>query len=140
MSIINQSTSLTDFTSLPALRRADLAPQSSAATQLNNASSGAAPEEVRDTFAQFVGQSFFGQMIKAMRQTQGKPAYFHGGRAEEVFQSQLDQQLAEQMTKVTADQLADPMFRRQFPAEAAALAQSSPAVEGLAQLDMLRPR
>lgn len=78
-------------------------------------------EEVRDTFRQFVGEAFFGQMLKAMRSTQGKPAYFHGGHAEEVFQGQLDQIMSERMTEVSADKIADPMFRQQFPAQAALL-------------------
>ena len=75
----------------------------------------ASPGDVREAFTQFVGQTFFGQMMKAMRSTVGKPAYFHGGRGEEVFQSQLDQTLAEHMTAASADQFADPMFRLQFP-------------------------
>jgi Rod binding domain-containing protein len=62
-----------------------------------------------------VGEAFFGQMIKAMRSTVGKPAYFHGGRAEEVFQGQLDQQLAQHLTEASAARFAEPMFERQFP-------------------------
>ena len=40
----------------------------------------------------------------------GKPAYFHGGRAEEIFQQQLDQVLAEKMAEASADTFAGPMF------------------------------
>ena len=47
--------------------------------------------EVQETFRTFVGEAFFGQLLKAMRSTQGKPAYFHGGHAEDVFRGQLDQ-------------------------------------------------
>jgi hypothetical protein len=72
-------------------------------------------DEVREKFTQFVGEAFFGQMIKAMRSTVGKPAYFHGGRGEEVFQGQLDQQLAQHLTAASADKFAEPMFERQFP-------------------------
>jgi len=72
-------------------------------------------DELRERFTQFVGEAFFGQMIKAMRATTGKPAYFHGGRAEEVFQGQLDQKLAEHLTEASADRFAEPMFERQFP-------------------------
>ena len=71
--------------------------------------------EVRSKFRDFVGQTFFGQMLKSMRATLDKPAYFHGGRAEEIFRGQLDQLLAEKMTAATADEIADPMFQRQFP-------------------------
>jgi hypothetical protein len=72
-------------------------------------------DELRERFTQFVGETFFGQMIKSMRATTGKPAYFHGGRAEEVFQGQLDQKLAEHLTETSADRFAEPMFERQFP-------------------------
>jgi hypothetical protein len=71
--------------------------------------------KLRENFTQFVGEAFFGQMIKAMRATTGKPAYFHGGRAEEVFQGQLDQKLAEHLTEASAERFAAPMFERQFP-------------------------
>lgn len=72
-------------------------------------------DEVREQFTQFVGEAFYGQMMKAMRSTVGKPAYFHGGRGEEVFQGQLDQKMTEHLTKASAAQFADPMFERQFP-------------------------
>lgn len=72
-------------------------------------------EQLRENFNQFVGETFFGQMLKAMRSTVGKPAYFHGGRTEEVFQGQLDQHLAEHLTETSAAKIADPMFERQFP-------------------------
>lgn len=80
-------------------------------------------EEVRDAFVSFVGQTFFGQMIKAMRTSVGKPAYFHGGQAEEIFRSQLDQTMGEQMTEASAETFTGPMFERQFPRHAAILAQ-----------------
>ena len=67
-------------------------------------------EELRERFTQFVGEAFFGQMIKAMRATVGKPAYFHGGRAEEVFQGQLDQTIAQDLAKSTGKQFTDSMF------------------------------
>ena len=66
--------------------------------------------ELREAFDQFVGETFYGQMLASMRKTQGKPAYFHGGRAEEIFQGQLDQVLSEQLAKANADTLSGPMF------------------------------
>lgn len=66
--------------------------------------------KLREAFNQFVGETFYGQMLSSMRKTLGKPAYFHGGRAEEIFQGQLDQVLGEQMAKANADKLAAPMF------------------------------
>lgn len=97
---------------------------------------------VREAFTQFVGETFFAQMIKAMRTSTGKPAYFHGGQAEEVFRGQLDQTLAEEMTTASADQVARPMFEHQFPELAKLLADqphAKPTV-GLPALDQLRRR
>ncbi len=66
--------------------------------------------ELPRAFQSFVGQALFGQMLKAMRKTLGKPAYFHGGRAEEIFQQQLDQVLAEKISSASADTFSGPMF------------------------------
>jgi peptidoglycan hydrolase FlgJ len=66
--------------------------------------------ETKEAFTDFVGQTMFGQALSSMRKTLDKPAYFHGGRAEEVFQGQLDQMLAEELTESSADQFAGPMF------------------------------
>ena len=66
--------------------------------------------ELREQFDLFVGQTLFGQMLKSMRKTLGKPAYFHGGRAEEVFTQQLDQIMAEEIGKASAEKFAKPMF------------------------------
>ena len=76
---------------------------------------GRSVAELREVFSQFVGETFYGQMLKSMRSTVGKPAYFHGGRAEEVFQGQLDQKLAEHLTETSGSRFAEPMFDRQFP-------------------------
>lgn len=67
-------------------------------------------EELRKAFEDFVGQTFFAEMIKACRSGQQPSAYFHGGRAEEIFQGQLDQVLSEELSKSSASKIADPMF------------------------------
>ncbi len=67
-------------------------------------------DELQDAFRQFVGTTFFGQMLASMRETVGEPAYFHGGRTEEIFQQQLDQIIVDDMTVNSAPQIADPMF------------------------------
>ena len=67
--------------------------------------------EYRDVFDSFVGETFFGEMLKAMRKTVGKPAFFHGGQAEEIFQQQLDQILAEKLSDASADKFTGPMLK-----------------------------
>jgi hypothetical protein len=66
--------------------------------------------QARAAFDQFIGQTFYGQMIASLRQTVDKPAYFHGGRAEEIFRKQLDDTLAEEMTRRTAGDFSGPMY------------------------------
>jgi len=67
-------------------------------------------EKLRAAFQSFVGEALFGQLLKAMRKTVGKPAYFYGGRAEEIFQQQLDQVLVEKIARSSADKFSNPMF------------------------------
>ena len=64
----------------------------------------------REAFDQFVGGTFFRQLLGAMQKTVGKSPYFHGGQAEEVFRAQLHETLADKMAEATADQFTGPMF------------------------------
>lgn len=68
-------------------------------------------DELKEAFGQFVGETLFGSMLASMRKSVGKPAYMHGGRGEEVFQQQLDQQLVQEISKSSAEQVADPMYQ-----------------------------
>jgi Rod binding domain-containing protein len=67
-------------------------------------------DPARQTFQQFVGETVFGQMLASMRKTVHKGPYLHGGRAEEVFQGQLDQELAKNLAKDSAERFSDPMY------------------------------
>ena len=67
--------------------------------------------ELKKAFNDFVGQTFFGELVKQMRSTLNKPAYFHGGMGEDIFQSQLDQHLVERMSQTTAHTFTDPMYQ-----------------------------
>ncbi|MBS0208788.1 MAG: rod-binding protein [Planctomycetes bacterium] len=67
--------------------------------------------ELREAFDNFVGETFFSQMLSSMRTSVGKPAYFHGGRAEEIFQGQLDQILSQEFTKADGHSLTGDMFQ-----------------------------
>jgi hypothetical protein len=66
--------------------------------------------ELKKAFNDFVGQTFFGELLKQMRATLDKPAFFHGGMGEDIFQSQLDQVLVEEMTESSAKTFSDPMY------------------------------
>ena len=65
---------------------------------------------LRKAFDQFVGQTFYGQMLQTMRKSQTKPAYFNGGRAEEVFSQQLDQAFTKKLSETSASKLSGPMY------------------------------
>lgn len=65
----------------------------------------------REAFQDFVAGTFYQQILKALRSTQEKPAYFHGGQAEEMFQSQLDQQVAEDLAKTNGGTFADQLYQ-----------------------------
>lgn len=67
--------------------------------------------ETREAFQDFVAGTFYGQMLKALRSTQDKPKYLHGGRAEDMFRAQLDQQISEQLARDHGAALADPLFQ-----------------------------
>ncbi len=68
-------------------------------------------EELRKAFQDFIGQTLFSQMISSMRSTQDGAAYFDGGRAEKIFQGQLDQILSEELSEASASKISDPMFK-----------------------------
>jgi Rod binding domain-containing protein len=76
------------------------------------AKQAAAGEEgqLREKFQDFVGQTFFAEMIKSLRSAQQGAAYFNGGRAEEIFQGQFDQLMSEHLSDASAKSISDPMF------------------------------
>jgi peptidoglycan hydrolase FlgJ len=84
----------------------------SVATKLDWSSSESAnqPGELKAAFRDFVGQTFFGELIKSFRSTQQPAAYMNGGRAEEIFRGQFDQVLSEKLSDASSGQIADPMF------------------------------
>ena len=70
----------------------------------------AADAEAKETFQEILGELLFGQLLKSMRRTVDKPAYFHGGRGEEVFTQQFDQVLAQKMSRSAGEQFLGPMY------------------------------
>lgn len=71
---------------------------------------GQSSPELKEAFQKFVAGTFYQQMFKALRSAQGKPAYFHGGQAEEMFQSQLDQQISEDLASQEGNAFSDTLF------------------------------
>jgi hypothetical protein len=48
--------------------------------------------------------------MKQMRATLDKPAFFHGGMGEDIFQQQLDQIMVEKISDNSASKFSDPMY------------------------------
>ncbi len=66
--------------------------------------------QVKEKFQEFVAGTFYMQMLKALHKTHDKPAYFHGGQAEKIFQSQMDQQVATELSRSHGAAFSDPLF------------------------------
>lgn len=67
-------------------------------------------DAARDKFNEVMGEMLLTQVLKSMRKTVGKPAYFDGGPAEEMFTQQLDQVLAQKIAKTSGDKLLGSMY------------------------------
>lgn len=68
--------------------------------------------ETAEAFQGFVGETFFGMMLKSLRQTSKEVAYIDGGQAEKMFRQQLDQHIAEHLTETHGRDLAAPLFEQ----------------------------
>jgi Rod binding domain-containing protein len=71
-----------------------------------------ATDELREKFNAFVAGTFFKSMLEAMRKTVGKNPLIHGGRAEEIFRSQLDNTLVERIADQSGDGFSNKMFEQ----------------------------
>ncbi|MCA9158512.1 MAG: rod-binding protein [Planctomycetales bacterium] len=88
----------------------DSIPAASDSAASDSAASDTGSDDLKEAFQDFVGQTFFGEMIKSFRTTQQPSKYFHGGRAEEIFQGQFDQVLTEKLSDASAEKISDPMY------------------------------
>jgi Rod binding domain-containing protein len=85
---------------------------------------------VREKFQDFVGGTFYKEMLKALRAAQKPSKYLNGGQAERIFQSQMDQQIAEDLAHQYAGHLADPLFENYSRQSLSGRSRSSPTAEG----------
>lgn len=65
----------------------------------------------REAFQAAVAGTFFKMMLKSLHKMHDKPAYFHGGQAEEAFQNQMNEQLADDFAKTHGAPLVDSLFK-----------------------------
>lgn len=90
---------------------------------------------LRQAADELVGEVFYGTLLRQMRASPMKGKYGHGGRGEEVFQAQLDQQLATRAGRARGGTVADALvarFERRAQAVAAYREQLQARQEALA--------
>jgi Rod binding domain-containing protein len=123
-------------------------PAGSAATFLselhgNGGAAAKAPSKgqlaVREKFQDFVGGTFYKEMLKSLRAAQKPSKYLNGGQAEKIFQGQMDQQIAENLARQYGGPLAAPLFesyaRQSLGGASASPLSSSPIAEAGHALD-----
>ncbi len=68
---------------------------------------------LRQAVQEMVGTTFYGQMLKIARSSPLKGKYGHGGRGEEIFQGQLDAELARNMGRgMKNNSLSEALYKR----------------------------
>lgn len=73
---------------------------------------GAATELTeREAFQSAVAGTFFKMMLKSLHKMHDKPAYFHGGQAEEAFQNRMNELLAEDFARTHGAPLVESLYR-----------------------------
>ena len=65
----------------------------------------------RKLMGEFVGNSFYGVLMKQMNESKIKGKYFHGGRGEEAFRGQLAMELGKRMGQSPTDPIANKLFQ-----------------------------
>ena len=88
-------------------------------------------QKVRTAFQTFVAGTFYKQMFKSLRKMTKPPAYFHGGQAEEMFRSQMDQEVSENLAKRQGDALSGPMYHAFAQRLRIAQAAAKPVSQGM---------
>ena len=69
-------------------------------------------DELVKTTQKWVSQTFFGEMLKQMRNSPFKDKMFSGGRGGEAFQEMFDQKMADKMAKGSGHKLVDAIVNR----------------------------
>jgi Rod binding domain-containing protein len=90
---------------------------------------------IREKFQDFVGGTFYKEMLKSLRAAQRPSKYLNGGQAEKMFQGQMDQQIAEDLAHQFAGHLADPLFESYSRQSLSGPSRSSPFAEAGHALD-----
>lgn len=88
-------------------------------------------EEMKSVFQEFVAGTFYSTMLKSMHAMHDKPAFMHGGQAEEMFQNQLDQHITRDLAAEHGEDLVTPLlpaFAREVKSDALSNAVKGPGM------------
>lgn len=66
--------------------------------------------ELRRNIGEFVGNVFYGTLLRQVQASTLKGKLLHGGRGEEVFRAQLHMELAKRMGQAPNDPIANKMY------------------------------
>jgi len=69
-------------------------------------------EKIEETARKWVAQTFYGTMLKQMRESPFKSELFAGGRGGQAFSSLLDQHLADNMSRAAGSKLVNAIARK----------------------------
>ncbi|MGE3180419.1 MAG: rod-binding protein [Phycisphaerae bacterium] len=87
-------------------------PAAISAQNLRGADATTRPKSAREAATKMVSQLFFVPMLEAMRELPFGKEFGSGGRTEEIFGEQLDQQLADKIAKADRSGLVDLVERK----------------------------
>lgn len=68
-------------------------------------------EKLQSKFQDFAAGTFYKEMLKSLRKMHKKPAYVYGGHAEDIFQGQMDQQVAEDLAHSKGSQVSGSLYQ-----------------------------
>lgn len=66
--------------------------------------------KLRERVGDFVGNVFYGTLLKELQNSKLKGEYFHGGRGEEVFKGQLYAEYARRLGRAPGDPIANRIY------------------------------
>ena len=83
----------------------------SAVAALSGKSHGSSQDsEVKKVFQEFAAGTFYREMLGSLRKGTGKPAYFHGGQAEDIFRAEMDRLIVDDLAAKHGEGFAGPLY------------------------------
>jgi hypothetical protein len=66
--------------------------------------------ELKKVFTEFAAGTFYKEMLGSLRKGAGKPAYFDGSYAEDVFRAEMDRHIADNLASEHGEAFAGPLY------------------------------